>query len=209
MKNWVKYKDYLERGDWHVHTNYSDGENTVFEYCEKAIENGLELIAFTEHVRRELTYNFDDFLADVYSAREEFSLKILVGCEAKVINLDGELDVTDGVLKKCDVVLGAFHGFPFEGKKDYLTALDNMLKNPDVDVWAHPTLLASRKNFNITIEEEKRIIKECIENEILIEKNIRYKLPGDEFTRIARELDAKFVQGSDSHKIGDLIFSSK
>ena len=108
MKRWHKYEYYLLKGDWHVHTNYTDGKNTVFEYCKQAEENGLELIAFTEHVRKKLDYDFDDFVAEVYSAKDKFDLEILAGCEAKVLDSEGTLDVSDDILKECEIVLGVF-----------------------------------------------------------------------------------------------------
>ena len=74
-----------------MHTNYTDGKNTVFEYCKQAEKNGLELIAFTEHVRKKLDYNFDEFLADVYAAKDKFDLEILAGCEVKVLDSEGTL----------------------------------------------------------------------------------------------------------------------
>lgn len=54
----MKYADLIPLGDWHLHTNYTDGENTVEEYCEQAVKNGLKLLVFSEHVRRELIYSY-------------------------------------------------------------------------------------------------------------------------------------------------------
>ena len=47
MKTWKKYIDYLLVGEWHIHTSYTDGKNSVFEYCEKAIEVDIPLLALT------------------------------------------------------------------------------------------------------------------------------------------------------------------
>ena len=46
MKNWEKYSDHLETGDFHVHTNYTEGSNTVDEMCQQALKNNLTLICF-------------------------------------------------------------------------------------------------------------------------------------------------------------------
>ena len=72
-KKWFPYRDYLHKGDWQVHTSYTDGSNTVFEFCERAVKNNLELIAFTEHVRSELDYNFYSLISDIESARRMVS----------------------------------------------------------------------------------------------------------------------------------------
>ena len=72
-KKWQRYSRYLGTGDWHCHTRYTDGRNTVMEMCTQAQKNGLELIAFTEHVRRSLSYDFSKLEADVKKARKKFS----------------------------------------------------------------------------------------------------------------------------------------
>jgi putative hydrolase len=41
MKKWEKYSKDLETGDWHCHTKYTDGRNTVMEMCRQAQKNGL------------------------------------------------------------------------------------------------------------------------------------------------------------------------
>jgi len=81
-------KRYQLSSDLHIHTNYVDGKHSVAECVKKAEENGLELIAITEHVRRSLTYDFSELLQDIYEARERSRVRILVGAEAKVIDAD-------------------------------------------------------------------------------------------------------------------------
>jgi len=203
MKKWKEFEKYLHRGDWHVHTNYTDGENTVFDYCRQAVNNGLELIAFTEHVRQDLDYDFNDFVSDIQLAKEKFDLKILYGCEAKVLNLDGELDAPQDVLSRCEIVLGSFHSFLFDEKQNYLEALKNMLKNPFLDIWTHPTLF-TRKKFKLTRDEIDEIIRCCMRNNVLIERNVRHNLPDGRFMNIAKR-KWKFAIGSDAHKISYLL----
>jgi len=154
-----KYKNYIQYGDFHVHTSYTDGKNTVPEYCRRVQDNNLKLIAFTEHVRRDLAYNYNDFLSDISQAKSEFDeIKILSGCEAKVLNINGELDAPEDVLEQSDVVIGVFHRFKWNDKKSYLAALKAMLKNPTVDIWGHPTLFAKKHNIKLEEDELKEII---------------------------------------------------
>ena len=205
MKRWHKYEQYLQKGDWHVHTNYTDGKNTVFEYCEQAERNGLGLIAFTEHVRRNLDYNFDDFLADIYAAKDKFDLDVLAGCEAKVLDGEGTLDVSDDVLKECEIVLGAFHRFEPVEKDAYLMALKSMLSNPDVDIWAHPTLFAKKNKFALSANDIHSILDLSLEYNVLIEKNMKYNVPDKKFIKVASNIGCKFVNGSDAHRLNELL----
>lgn len=203
MKKWEKHSKYLETGDWHCHTRYTDGRNTVIEMCRQAQKNGLELIAFTEHVRKSLSYDFDMLVKDVESARKKYpNLKILVGCETKVLDAKGNLDVSPGTLKKCDVVLGTFHSFPSLNKRELESALRNMLKNPQVDIWAHP--ITFFRKCPLCKKDVHEIIKLCIKNRVLIENNIKARYRSPLFMVVCKKMGARIVVGSDAHGVEDL-----
>jgi DNA polymerase (family 10)/putative hydrolase len=203
MKKWERYSKYLETGDWHCHTRYTDGRNTVMEMCRQAQKNGLELIAFTEHVRKELSYDFDMLVKDIQAARKKYpNLKILVGCETKVLDTDGNLDVTEETLKRCDIVLGTFHSFPSSNKRELESALRNMLKNPQVDIWAHPITFFQKCPF--CKKDVHEIIKLCTANNVLIENNTKARYSSPRLMDVCRKMGARTVVGSDAHGVEDL-----
>lgn len=72
----MKWKRYFFNGIWHLHTNYTDGENSVFEYCDVAKEMGIKLVCFTEHVSLDLSYNFNNYLLDIKKARKRCNMTI-------------------------------------------------------------------------------------------------------------------------------------
>jgi len=202
MKTWKKYSQYLLLGEWHIHTSYTDGENSVDDYCKRAVELGVPLVAFTEHVRRRLSYDFNAYLEDIDRAREQYDLIVLSGCEAKVLP-DGTLDVDDSILKQVDYPIFAFHSFP----KDidvYLDALDNVLRNPYVNTWAHPGVFLEKAGLNLPENELSRVFKVLSANEILIELNARYNAPSDAWISLARYCQVDFVRGSDCHCVEEL-----
>lgn len=200
-----KYQDHFASGAWHVHTNYTDGKSSVDQYCRKAMDNKIPLIAFTEHVWKELNYDFDQFVGDIETAREQYpSLIILSGCEAKVIDLEGNLDVTAATLSQCDIVIGVFHSFIHSDKTNYLTALTNMLKNQKADLWGHPTLFAREKGFTLTTSEITEILNVCKEYGMIIEKNLRYSLPDTDFLDLAKKQDVPVINSGDFHSSTEL-----
>ncbi len=202
-KNWKKYEKYLISGQWHVHTNYVDGENTVDEYCKRTVKLRIPLIAFTEHVRKKLTYRYHDLVGEILTAREDYpELIILTGCEAKVLE-DGSLDVSEDVLRQSEIVLMAFHSFPAD-KDKYVEALKTALSNPKVDIWAHPGLFLRNKNFSLRDEEVEDILEKASRENVLIEFNEKYQLPVRSWVEIGKKKGIKFVRGSDVHKIRDL-----
>jgi putative hydrolase len=203
MKRWHAYQKDLLAGDWQMHTTWSDGKNSVFEYCVEAQRQGLRLLAFTEHVRREMRYDFWAYVGEVEEARRHFpELTILAGCEAKVLNTQGELDAPAEVLERCDVVLGAFHSFA--EPQCYLEALEAMLCNPWVDSWSHPTLYAVKRGIVLSDQDEERLVRLCIEKEVLIEFNGKYNLPGPSLREKVIALGAPYVYGSDAHSVAEL-----
>lgn len=202
MKTWEKYSDFLLKGEWHVHTCYTDGKNNIDEYCQKAVDISLPLIAFTEHVRKNLDYDFHSFLNDIEVAKEKYDLIILSGCEAKVLP-DGELDVSTDVLKKIDYPIFAFHSFP----KDinlYLDSLKKVIKNKYINAWAHPGLFLKKYSFELDNYELNDIFSLMKTENILLEVNAKYSLPLQEWLLLANRLDVKCVKGSDVHSIQQL-----
>lgn len=202
-RRWLLHRAHLLRGDWHMHTVFTDGRSTVHEYCEAARAQGLQLIAITEHVRRELSYDFGAFVEQVDAARRDFpDLTILRGCEAKVLGEDGDLDVTEDVLAHCDIVLAAFHSFRDPSR--YLPAILNMLGNPRVDVWAHPTLYCRKQCLAMSPREIEQIVERCLDQAVLLELNGRYRLPDGWFLEAAQRAGITCVWGSDAHHVREL-----
>lgn len=202
MKSWKKYIEFLTEGDWHIHTNYTDGKNTVFEYCEKAVEIEVPLLAFTEHVRKDLNYDFNKFLNDIEFAKKEFDLIILSGCEAKVLP-NGELDIKKDILKKVDYPIFSFHSFPNDIEL-YVETLKNVLKNKYVNTWAHPGELLLMRNLKFLQDDLKKIFELMHKHEVLFEINRKYNIPTEEWINLARDHNVKIVNGSDAHCIEDL-----
>jgi len=202
-KNWMKYEKYLLSGEWHVHTNYADGKNSVDEYCKRAVELRIPLIVFTEHVRKALTYSYQDLIDEIIMARGKYpELIILTGCEAKVLE-DGSLDVSENVLKASEIVIMAFHSFP-RSKDKYIEALKTALSNPRVDIWAHPGLFLRNKSLSLNEEEVEAVFEKASQENVLIELNEKYSVPSRDWMRIGKKKGVKFVKGSDVHSVEEI-----
>ncbi|KKG29104.1 histidinol phosphatase [Methanosarcina mazei] len=205
MKTWEKYSDFLLKGEWHVHTCYTDGKNNIDEYCQKAVDIGLPLIAFTEHVRKNLDYDFHSFLSDIEIAKEKYDLIILSGCEAKVLPY-GELDVSTGVLKEIDYPIFAFHSFPKDTDL-YFESLKKVLKNRYMNTWAHPGAFLMKNGLELPEEQLVDIFHSMNKMDVLLEINNKYQVPSDIWKNLSSKLGVKFVKGSDVHNVEHLFFN--
>jgi putative hydrolase len=109
----------LLRGDYHVHSTFSDdATSTIEENLAAAAAVGLTEIRLIDHVRESTTW-VPDFVAAVAAAPRHDGLTVLTGVEAKILNARGELDIPPYLVVGpggVDAVVIADHQFPgFDG----------------------------------------------------------------------------------------------
>jgi DNA polymerase (family 10)/putative hydrolase len=202
LKIWQKYNKFLQTGQWHIHTSFTDGKDTVNEYCDIAQKKGIPLVAFTEHVRKSLNYDFNDFLSQIDQAQEKYEIIILSGCETKVLP-NGDLDVEKSVIAQVDYPIFAFHTFP----KDisiYIKCLKKVIKIPNINTWAHPGHFLLKNNLKLDIMDLKEILELIKKYDVLIEINDRYKVPSNEWMKEIRNLKISTVRGDNIHSKSNL-----
>jgi len=101
--------------DWHTHTNYSDGRATAEEMVAAAARRGLAQVALTDHGPRAMFIGVRD--AGIYRElkkqaaplSEKYGGQVLVGAEANVISLDGEIDLPPEIIKELDILIAGLH----------------------------------------------------------------------------------------------------
>lgn len=102
-------------GDYHTHTVYSHGKDTIRDNVEAARELGLVEVAITDHGPSHMTYgvkreNFKKMREEVDSLNEEYKdIKVLLGVEANIISCEGEIDINDEIAGMIDILLVGFH----------------------------------------------------------------------------------------------------
>lgn len=104
--------------DYHIHTVQSaDCDAPIRASCEAAIRFGVTEVAFTDHIEHEPAdmsfgyYNYDAYMSDLHSAREEFADRLVVLAGAEVdFNRRIASDVEDFLSKhEFDFVIGSVH----------------------------------------------------------------------------------------------------
>ncbi len=156
------------KGDLHMHTDWSDGANSVVEMAEEAKKKGYEYIAITDHSKTTAVANglderrLKEQFKEILKARAKVKgVKILWGTECDIL-ANGELDFPDDVLKKFDIVVAAVHsGFKMDEEK--MTArVIKAIKNENVDILDHPTgrLIDRRPAYKINLEKVFKVAEE-------------------------------------------------
>ena len=104
------------RGILHVHSTWSDGQNTIRELVEACIARGYQYLGITDHSKVAayaggLTEeNLRRQQEEIDRLNEEYTgrLHILKGTECDILK-DGTLDYADEVLAKLDFVVASIH----------------------------------------------------------------------------------------------------
>ena len=193
------------RGDLHMHTEYSEGRDSLKTMIEKAEALGYEYIAVTDHSRSQKVANgleiekLKEQWEEIGELSKQFKIKILKGSEVDILR-DGSLDYPDEILKELDVVVGAVHsGFALPERKmteRIITALENRY----LDIFAHPSgrLFGKREAYAVNFE---KVFETAAANGKVIEINSqpsRLDL-NDELILRAKNFGLKFCISTDSH----------
>ena len=194
----------------HIHTTYTDGSNSVEEYCQWAFENNYDAVVFSEHVRKEISYNFSSFINDIDNARRLFpSLTLWTGVESKVFP-DGTVDMPEEILPEIQVIFFACHSFPKDVdlyKVSFKKVFQDRKWKKYVRIWAHPGRFFKQRGILETSHDIlKELINSAITEGVLIENNVRYSLPPPEI--LTSLSPSHVVTGYDAHSV-DYILNIK
>lgn len=199
------------KGDFHIHSDWSDGGHKIEEMAEAAKKRGYQYIAVTDHSKTLKVaggLSNKDRLEQTKLIRKLNrklkGIEILAGAEVDIMD-DGSLDYSDDILKELDIVIAAIHlGFK-EPKHKLTKRIVSAMKNRYVHLIAHPTgrLMGTRAGYEVDMEE---IFKAAKDTNTAIELNAypeRLDL-NDVGCRRAKELGVLLALATDAHVIDQL-----
>jgi len=165
------------KGVLHVHTQASDGADSLETLTAAAKQRGHEYLGITDHsqaaayaggltpaaVRRQHEY------IDRINERNRGDFHIFKGIEADILP-DGRLDYDDDILDKFDFVIAAVHSHFQMSEAEMTRRICRALANPFTTILAHPTgrLLLAREPYAVDIP---RVIAAAAASGVVIELN--------------------------------------
>jgi DNA polymerase (family 10) len=205
----------VEEGDicglFHVHTNFSDGGDTLESMVQAAKKMDLKYLGISDHSQsayyagglKEEEIVRQHKLIDELN-RKQAPFYIFKGIESDILP-DGSLDYADDILAGFDFVIAAVHSnFNMSGAQ-MTTRISKALQNPYTTMLAHPTgrLLLAREPFAVNIGE---IIDVAARYDKIIELNANpHRLDLDWRHCIqARKKGVKISINPDAHHIAGL-----
>ncbi len=131
------------RGDFHMHTTYSDGDDTLAAMIAAAAARGYEYHAISDHSGGRGRFGMDPEAVraqrkEIRALSERYGIQTLCGSEVDILP-DGSLDYDDAVLAELDIVIGSVHSAVRQGREEMTARLIRACENPYVNIIGHPT----------------------------------------------------------------------
>jgi DNA polymerase (family 10) len=195
------------KGDFHVHTDWSDGHDTIEAMATAAKARGYKYLAITDHsAGRGIAHGLNEErlreqIAKIREVgRKLKGIRLFTGIEVD-IRADGVLDYPDELLSEIDVVVAAVHSAMGQDKEKMTKRIIRALENPHIDILAHPTcrLIGEREPIEVDLEE---VFKAAVRTNTALEINAmpeRLDLKDIHVLR-AKELGVKLVICTDAHR---------
>lgn len=197
--------------DLHTHTLASGhAYNTIWEMVQGARERKLELLGITEHGPLMPGSCHEYYFSNLKALPREINgIKVLFGTELNILNSQGEVDLSDELLKEMDVVIASLHlpCFAPSTLEENMLAYENAMKNPYVNIIGHPD------DGRYAIDYE-RLVRKAKEYHVLLEINNNslnprgFRLdtaPNDrKMLKLCKEYQVPVILGSDAHVVTEV-----
>jgi len=201
------------KGDIHVHTDWSDGRDSIEDMAKAAKALDYQYLAITDHsAGRGIAHGLSEErlkkqMEEVKRLNEQLKgIRIFTGTEVD-IRADGSIDLPDKLLVDLDVVVAAIHSAMNQSQEQITRRIVGAIENPHIDIIAHPTcrLLGEREPVAVDMEA---VFRAAVKYNKALEINAmpsRLDLKDIHIYR-ARELGVKLIMGTDAHSTAHLGF---
>jgi DNA polymerase (family 10) len=203
------------KGDFHVHSNWSDGNSPIAEVARAAQNKGYQYVAICDHSKSlKITHGLDETrlmkqIEEIDRLNEKMKgFQILKGSEVDILS-EGGLDLSEKVLEKLDIVVASVHSGFKQGRERMTRRIIRALENPCLHILGHPTgrLLGARDPYEVEMDEVMEAAKKYGK---VLEINAYFeRLDLDDIhCRKAKEMGIRVAIGSDSHHLDQMWMMS-
>jgi DNA polymerase (family 10) len=198
------------RGDTHVHSDWTDGVDSIEAMAQAARGLGHEWIVLTDHspslgITRGLSAErVADQRTEIDRLNAEMApFRILHGTEME-IRADASLDYPDELLAGFDLVVASVHTARGQSTEQLTRRTLAAIDNPHVDVIAHPTGRIVNRRDPIALDWP-RVFEAAARTGTALELNGSPRLDLDDaLARAAGQAGVRLTLASDAHRTEEL-----
>lgn len=201
------------KGDFHMHTTWSDGAHSIEEMVEACREKGYSHIVITDHSNYLKVANglsrerLLQQIEAIHVMNEKYSdIEIFAGTEMDILP-DGSLDFDDELLEQLDFVIASIHSSFSQSQDKIMARLRTAIENPHVHMIAHPTgrIIGSRTGYDPDVPT---LIEWASEFGKILELNANpHRLDLETvYLKMAQEKGVPIAINTDAHHIDQLRY---
>lgn len=200
------------KGVFHIHTNYSDGVNSIEEIVKKSIELGLNFIGISDHSKgayyaggltEEKLVLQKKEIKEVQNKYD--NIKIFHGIESE-IKSDGTLDYDDKTLDMLDFVIASVHSNFNMSEEEMTERIIRAIKNPHTTILGHMTsrLLLARDSYKLDVQ---KVLNVASDYKTIIELNANPQRLDIDWRNIPKAVDKNILISinPDAHNLNGLF----
>ncbi len=216
--------------DYHTHTPYSHGKNTVEENAAQAQAMGLRQLGISDHGFSHVAFGLsrkklECYQAECKAASEKYGVEVLVGIESNIRGVEGKADLTEADYEHFDIYLCGNHVAVWYDKfSDFWgyglgnVFSDKLKKHPSQKLIAKNTKAYINAVKNNPIDILTHLNFRCPANALEVAKcaadygtyielnSKKVHLTDEELCDIVAKTSVRFVVDSDAHsasRVGD------
>jgi DNA polymerase (family X) len=200
------------RGVLHLHTDFSDGVDTLEEMAAAARERGYAYLGVADHSQsahyagglRLDEIEAQHEMIDALNRRYRHRFRILKGIESDIL-ADGALDYPPEVLERFDFIVASVHSRFRLGRDEQTRRIIAAIANPHTTILGHLTgrQLLRRPGYDVDVAA---VLKACARHAVAVEINGNpWRLELDwRWHRKALDLGCMLSINPDAHSIAEL-----
>lgn len=208
-------------GDYHMHTTHSDGRATVAEMVEAGRRAGLLEMAITDHGPRNIGVGvaspatYRRIRLEAREAEAAGGPRVLLGAEADVLGLEGQIDLPEEVYRELDILLVGLHPYvwPADAAGGWLVAgnalsrwsrrVRESVRRANTEalcrcLYRHPVDVVTHPGLGMPVDVAE-VARACARTGTAYEVNVGHLFQTVEELRVAAAEGACFIVNSDAH----------
>ena len=213
--------------DYHTHTVYSHGRGTIEDNINAARGKGIKIIGISDHgpghkgfgIKRDDIFKMRQDVDMLNKAYKDIEVKL--GLEANISMTDGSLDVDSEIIQSLDYLMAGYHFGTVDRPiltsakihfYNYLSEHSNSIERR-VRIINTKAFIRAMENYDLLAVTHPgakgplfmdEVIKAAIDSDVLLEINNKHGHLSTEEIRLAGNMGADFIVGSDAHRPEDV-----
>lgn len=195
------------KADLHTHTQVSGHAfSTLQEMVRTASEKGLEILGITEHAPSIPGTCQPIYFRNLHVVpRLMYGVRLMLGCEINILDLNGTLDVTPSEMALMDIRIAGIHDICWKGGtlEENTAAMVTVMKTPGIQIISHPADGTAELDFETLVKASKETgtLLEINNHSLSPARTKRPKaLPNTlELLRLCKKYEVPVILGSDAH----------